>query len=180
MKQPLLCILILCLPIIAFSQTTEYGSFKIDGTEIIFQKVITVTGVSHEKLAEFLKKTQYVSNVNTNDGKIEADLADFVVDFKKFQFSQVAVPNFIQTGRFGGKISAEVRDGRYRVTIREFTMKGNIGYKEIASPEPMTNYACTNSGTVISRDWCKPNTLGLLEQALTDLLTYKESKDSDW
>lgn len=180
MKNALYLTLLL-IPCSLFAQSTEYGDFKIVNTELIYQKVFTQDSITAEKLAAFLKSAPGVSNVRMENGAVAADLNDFVVDYKKFQFSQVAVPHIIQTGRFSGKINTEVKDGKYRVTLTSIQMKGNIGYKTITAPESITNYACTNSGTNLSREWCKPNTLGLLDQALTDRFTYIDQKSSsDW
>lgn len=176
-----LCILLFLNPVVILAQATEYGSFKIDETEIIYQKVFDATGITAEKLAEFLGTVPELKNVSIAEGSVTADLTDLTVDYKKFKFSQVGTPPIIQTGRYSGKMVADVKENKYRITIRSFTVKGDIGYKRILQPEPMTNYACSNSGTILARDWCKPNMLGMLEQAITDKFIYKDSsKDSDW
>lgn len=176
-----LIFLLLITPILAFGQLTEYGSFKIVETEIIYQKIFFQDSITADKLVEFMKTVPEFKNVAAANGVVTADLSDLVVDYKKFQFSQVAVPPIIQTGRYTGKITAEVKDGKYRVTLKSIQMKGDIGYKKIPQPENLTNYAAQNSGTIFSKEWCKPNTLGLLEKAISDKLTYKEpKKDSDW
>lgn len=181
MRQGLLVICITSFPLLVFSQATEYGSFKIVNTEIIYQKVFNQDSITSEKLGEFLKAVPNVSNVEISDKGVQADLSDLVVDYKKFQFTQVATPPIIQTGRYSGKVSAECRDGRYRITISSITMKGDIGYKKIPNPEKMTNYACINSGTVLSKDWCRPNMLGLLDMAFSDKFLYKKPESgSDW
>jgi hypothetical protein len=179
MKQ-LLFLFLLC-PVIAFAQALEYGSFKIEETEIVYQKIFNADGITAEKLVEFFNTVPELKNAAIADGSVTADLTELTVDYKKFKFSQVGTPPIIQTGRYSGKVVADVKDGRYRITIRSFQMKGDIGYKRILQPEPMTNYACSNSGTILARDWCKPNMLGMLEQAITDKFNYKDpSKGSDW
>lgn len=174
-----LCLLI--MPITLAAQSTEYGNFKIVNTEIIYQKVFTADSITSDKVAEFLLTLQNVSNVSNNDGDVTADLTDLVVDYKKFQFTQVATPPIIQTGQFTGKISAAAKDGRYRITVKSIQMKGDMGYKKIPELENLTNYSCINNGTVLSRDWCKPTWLGLLDKAFTDRFTYVQvKKDGDW
>ena len=51
-----------------------------------------------------------------------------------------------------------------------------IGYKKIIAKDNLTSYACKNNGTVLAQDWCRPNMLGLLDQAFTDKLQYAEPK----
>lgn len=173
--------LLLLIPCALLAQTKEYGDFKIETTEIIYQKTQPQDSITVEKLAEFLKTVPGVSNVQLSGGAVTADLTDLTVDFKKFKFAQVNTPPIIQTGKYSGKIAMAVKENKYRTTVNSLTVKGDIGYKKIPNPEPLTNYACTNSGTIISRDWCKPTMLGLLNQAFTDRLQYvKQKKASDW
>jgi hypothetical protein len=172
------------IPFSAFSQTTSYVDFKLDNQEIIYQKVFPYDSVTVEKLGDFYVKLPYVSDFDRSSDRITFKINDVVVDYKKFQFSQVSTPSIIQTGKYSGEVSVDIKDGKYRVTVRKIQLTGDIVYKKITAPDNLTNYACRNNGTYISSDWCKPNTLGLLAKAFTDKLQYVESdakKDnSDW
>jgi hypothetical protein len=173
--------LLILIPCAIFAQsTTEYGSFKIQNTEIIYQKVFVQDSITSENLAKFLKSLPVVSNVEIVGDGVQADLTDFTVDFKKFQFAQVATPTLIQTGKYSGKVKIDGKAGKYRVTIKSMQVKGDAGYKKITSPDNLSNYATVNSGTTLNKDWLKPNTLGLLDKALTDLFTFKEVDGADW
>lgn len=163
------------------AQVANYGDFKIFENKVIYQHVFDCSSMTVELLDSVLRATPGVTEVAVKDGTITATLNDFVVDYKKFKFPQVSTPPIIQTGRFGGKLTAQVRDGRYRMTLEEITMKGNIGYKNIPDPEPMTEYATIKSATLLAQDWCRPNMLGLLNQALNDLFVCKaDPTASDW
>jgi len=175
-----LLFLVLLLPVALFAQAIEYGDFKIVDSEIIYQKVFIQDSVTTQKLQQFLKSVPNVSNIEVFGDVVQADLTDFIVDYKKFQFTQVATPTLIQTGRYSGKIKVDGKAGKYRVTIRSIQVKGDAGYKKITNPENLTNYATVNSATAINKDWMKPNTLGLLDKALTDRFTFKQGDSSDW
>ncbi len=168
-------------PAVCLSQPSAYGDFKLVNTEIVYQKIFERPSVTLEELDSLLKTSAGVGDIKVAAGSLSATLSDFVVDYKKFKFPQVSTPPIIQTGRFSGKITAEAKDGRYRITLEKITMKGNIGYKEIPGPEPMTNYACIKGATAIAGDWCRPNLLGVLNQALNDNFTYLQSASAtDW
>jgi hypothetical protein len=172
-------LLVISLP--GLAQPSTYGDFRIFENKVIYQHVFDCSSMTVERLDSILRATSGVTNVAMNDGAITATLTDFVVDYKKFKFPQVSTPPIIQTGRFGGKLTAQVRDGRYRITLEEITMKGNIGYKNIPDPEAMTEYATIKSATALSPEWCRPNMLGLLNQALNDLFVCKSDPTaSDW
>ena len=173
-----------CISFLGYGQTVSYGSFKVADQEIIYQKIFFQDSITLDKLGDFYAKQPNISDLEKSNDEIKFKLNDLVVDYKKFQFAQVAVPSFIQTGRYSGLVTVSAKDGKYRVTLRAIQLTGDMGYKKITEKDNLTNYACRNSGTVIAQDWCKPNTLGLLEKAFTDRLQFvekgKSTSGEDW
>ena len=171
----------LFLPVWVSAQTTSYGDFRLVNMEVVYQKVFDRPSVTLEELDSLLRSSAGVSDVTLSEGSISAKLTELVVDYRKFKFPQVSTPPIIQTGRFSGKLTAEAKDGRYRITLEQITMKGDIGYKNIPEPEPITNYATIKGATALAGDWCRPNLLGVLNQALNDRFTYTMSASrTDW
>jgi hypothetical protein len=169
---------------LVFAQTTTYGSFKLVDQALIYQKVFAQDSITSAKLAAYYQTLPYLANVTQAGEEVNFEFNDLIVDYKKFQFAQVGVPPIIQTGRYSGKAFVNVKEGKYRLTITNIQMTGNIGYKNITTKENLTNYACENNGTAIHQNWCKPNTLGLLEKAFTDKFQFvevaKKKNDGDW
>ena len=168
---------------LTFGQAESYGNFKVVNQEIIYQKVFFNDSITLNKLGDFYVKLPYVSDLDMSNDEIKFKLNDLVVDYKKFQFAQVATPSIIQTGKYSGLVTVNAKDGKYRVTVTAIELTGDIGYKKITTKDKLTNYACRNSGTYISQDWCKPNTLGLLDKAFTDKLEYidpNKATSGDW
>lgn len=164
---------------------TAYGNFRIEEQQLIFQKIFLNDSVSAHKLAAYYKTLPYVSDVNTSGDEVSFSLNELIVDYKKFQFTQVATPSIIQTGKFSGQVTVGVKDGRYRITVRNIVLTGDIGYKKITAKESLTSFACKNNGTIMAQDWCRPNMLGLLDQAFVDKLQFVEASkkvadDKDW
>ena len=186
MKRILIFLLFVAQVQCAFAQgNTAFGNFKIDEQELIYQKIFLNDSITPAKLAEYYKTLPFLSNVSSSADEVTFDLNELVVDYKKFQFTQVATPNIIQTGKYSGHATVGVKDGRYRVTVRDIVMTGDIGYKKITAKEPLTSFACKNNGTIMAQDWCRHNMLGLLDQAFTDKLQFIEQKkkkadDKDW
>jgi hypothetical protein len=183
MKIPLLILLSVC-SIFSQAQITTYGNFKTADQEIIYQKVFTQDSITVEKLSAFYTALPFVANVQTSGDEVTFDMNDITVDYRKFQFSQVSTPPVILTGKYSGKVTVGVKDGKYRVTVNAIMFTGDLGHKKVTEKDKLTNHACRNSGTVISPDWCKPNTLGLLDKAFTDKLQFisaekKKTKD-EW
>ena len=159
---------------------TSYGDFKLVDQEIIYQKVFEQDSITPAKLEAYYKTLPYVSNLIIKSDGVDFDVNDMTVDYKKFQFSQVATPAIIQTGKYSGKVSIGIKDGRYRVTVKSIQLTGDNVYKKITTKEPLTTYATKNNGTILHPDWCRPNQLGLLDKAFTDRLECKKADDGDW
>jgi hypothetical protein len=181
----LFCFLIILVPFFTQAQgNTAYGNFKLVDQEIIYQKIFVQDSVTVKKVAEFYKTLPYISNLQSGADEVTFDLNDLVVDYKKFQFTQVATPSIIQTGKYSGKAVIGVKDGKYRITVHTIMLTGNIGYKNITEKDKLTSYAAKNNGTILNPEWCKPNTLGLLDKAFTDKLQYipqeKKIAKDDW
>ncbi len=169
--------------ICSIAQPTTFGNFKVVEQEIIYQKIFVQDSLSVPVLEEYYKALPYVSNVVVKPDGLQFEVNDIMVDYKKFQFSQVSTPPIIQTGKYSGKVTLSIKDDKYRITFHTLQVTGDIGYKKITTKENLTNYSCKNNGTVISQDWCKPNMLGLLDQAFTDKLQFvakKKVDEGDW
>lgn len=166
------------------AQVTTYGNFKLEDQQMIFQKIFLHDSVTLDKIGEYFGKQPFAKNVSVTDGEVTFDLNELIIDYKKFGFSQVATPSVIQTGKFFGRVSITVKEGKYRVSVRDINFTGDLGYKKITTKDKLTNYACRDNGTYMSPDWTKPNTLGLLDKAFSDKLEFVEPKskknEGDW
>ena len=178
MKQ-IIIFLLSFVSLTAHAQATEYGDFKLQDQEIIYQAIFQNEKVTYAKLEEQYKKNKQFSNIKVGANEITFNVNDLTVDYLKFQFSQVQTPLILQTGKFSGQASVAIRDGRYRVTFSKIMVTGEIGYKSIKEKEALTGSCSKNNGTQLSQDWMKPNTLGLLGKAFTDNFELKV-KDDDW
>ena len=177
--KKILTLVLVAVANLAFAQAVSYGDFKTSEQEIIYQKVFNNDSISVAKLEEFYKKQPFVSNLQTKGDGVEFDMNDIAVDYKKFQYTQVNTNIAMQTGKYSGKVSVGVKDGKYRVTVKAIQFTANLGYKMVTEKDNLTRYATKNSGTIMAEDWCKPNMLGLLNKAFTDKLEYKKTGD-DW
>ena len=164
----------------AMAQTTSFGNFKIVDQEIIYQKVFTQDSIKAAALEKYYKTLPYITNLEVNSEGVQFEVIDITVDYKKFQMSQVNTPLIMQGGKFSGIVSIGVKDNKYRVTMKSIEMTGDMVYKKITEKDKLTTYSTRNSATMLSPDWCRPNMLGLLDQAFTDKLRFKKGDKGDW
>lgn len=171
--------LVLLIPCVSQAQITQYGSFKILDGEVIYQKVFNEDSITADKMVKFLRTLPTIGNIRSDGETVTADLLFLTIDFKKLKVAQSASPLIIQTGNFTGKLTFDMKPGKYRTTLRDIKMKGDTGSKKITEPENITGYVTTDNGTALSPAWCKPASLGLLEQQISDRIKYKKT-DTDW
>lgn len=172
-------LLLILISGVAMAQTMSFGNFKIVDQEIIYQKVFTQDSITAVALEKYYKTLPYVSNLEVNPDGVQFQVNDIMVDYKKFQISQVNTPPIMQSGKFTGTVSVGVKEGKYRVTVKSIMMTGDMGYKKITEKDKLTTYSTRNSATILAQDWCRPNMLGLLDQAFTDKLQYKKA-EGEW
>lgn len=165
--------------LVSKAQPTSYGDFKLVDQEIVYQVVFQKEGISYAELEKYYAKNSAFKNIKISANEMTFDFNDLTVDYLKFQFSQVETPLILQTGKFSGKASVSVREGRYRVTLNQIMVTGEIGYKSIKEKEPLTGLCSKSNGTQLSQEWMKPNTLGLLGKAFADNFELKSTED-DW
>lgn len=177
--KKLICLLLLLTPFALHAQITQYGSFKILESEVLYQRVFNIDSVTVENMVEFLKTIPTIGNIQAGDGTVTADLIYLTIDYKKFKVPQNTVPKIIQTGIFNGKLFFDMKPGKYRATLRSIQLKGDTDARKITEPEFLTKHSTTDNGTAISKDWAKPTLLGLLEQQINERLTYK-AVNTDW
>jgi hypothetical protein len=179
MNNKILTLLLALITHVACAQAVSFGNFKVAEQEIIYQKIFTLDSITTSKLEAYYKTLPYISNIESKSDGIQFDLTDINVDYKKFQYSQVNTNIVMQTGKYSGKVTVGVKDGKYRITIKAIQFTGNLGYKMITEKDNLTRYATKNSGTIMAEDWCRPNMLGLLDKAFTDKLELKKA-DDEW
>jgi hypothetical protein len=177
--KKLMLLALMTITCIASAQTVSFQDFKIAEQEIIYQKIFQQDSITAPLLEAYFKTVPVFKNLVASGDGVTFNIEDLTIDYRKFQFSQVGTPPIMQTGKFSGEVSVGVKDGKYRVTFKSIKVTGDIGYKKITEKDNLTSYACKNSGTILSQDWCRPNMLGLLDQALTDKFQYRKVKD-DW
>jgi hypothetical protein len=172
--------LLLLLPTALQAQkVTQYGSFKIYDGEVLYQKVFNQDSITVEKMVNFLKTVPTIGNIQASEGTVTADLLFMTIDFKMLKVAESTAMYIMQNGNFTGKLIFDMKPGKYRATLRDIKMKGDTGSKKIPEPENITAYVTVDNGTALAPAWCKPTSLGLLEQQINDRLKYKAT-DTDW
>ncbi len=177
--QPYIVFFLAICGVPAIAQPSSYENFKLVDQEIVYQAIFEKEGISYVELEKYYTKNKHISGIKITANEMTFDVNDLTVDYLKFQFSQVQTPLILQTGKYSGKISVSIRDGRYRVTFNQIMVTGEIGYKSIKEKEPLTGLCSKSNGTQLSQDWMKPNTLGLLGKAFADNFEVKTT-DDDW
>ena len=100
------------ISISAYAQNVAFGSFKIVEQEILYQKVFSQDSITAAALEKYYKTLPYVSNLESSAEGVQFDVKDITVDYRKFQISQVATPPIMQSGKYSGKVSIGVKDGK--------------------------------------------------------------------
>ncbi|HYC84738.1 MAG TPA: hypothetical protein VEB86_05925 [Chryseosolibacter sp.] len=119
MKKFVLTLTILVSNAIVFAQKapiTQFRHFKIDNNDLIYQRVVDTT-VSATDALKYLRSLSGTRKVQLVDDFITAEFENVPVDIRRIGRNWLFVPGVITDYNISGKLTVELREGRYRITL---------------------------------------------------------------
>lgn len=112
---------------LSFCQTQLWNNFYKDETNIklYWQQVIEKNYTLASLIAE-IKSSGNFKEIEQVDDKIICQFEPFKPDYERCGYNDLEVPNFITLGLVSGNIIFEVKEGRYRVTIKKIVAYPNL------------------------------------------------------
>jgi len=121
-----------------FAQPKPYNLVLEDGG-VYWQLVVDVENADSIQIAndliETLNSSGHIENVEPAKGYIRFSIKDYIMDVKKYGIKKSA-PAIYRDGRWSGKGRIDVKNGRYRVTVKDivvFYNAGQLGFSDIIS-----------------------------------------------
>lgn len=99
-------------------------NFVIENSQVSWQKVYE-TNKNFDQLITSIKNRNSIIIKEQNENIVEGEISNLVMDYRKAGFSRMGTP-FVLNGdnKYFGYFRIEFKDGRYRVTARNITSKG--------------------------------------------------------
>lgn len=116
-----LIILIFLLPFYSISQE-NVTSFKVEnGSQLVWDRVIQ-KNVNPSDFFQYLESTGYFNNITKTDSTFTANFNGVKCDYKSAGLTRMSIPIMYADSEYSGGVLIQVREGRYRVVLRNISM----------------------------------------------------------
>ena len=169
--------LLFSYPISLLAQTSV-SNFHISDQTVFWQKVFE-TNLTKEEIVKGLKATGHFENYQITENELMASMKAIPPLFKGSGYSRAQLPIYIGRSDIIGFIHLEIKESRYRVTIKniEFVQAYDDAVSKSGEKTQLSTFAIKSSSTDFKKSFIKSPSK-VLDFTFTNLFTIK--KMSDW
>lgn len=178
MRSILLILAIFCFK--SYSQELEFDSFKLEDGNFIWQKVYE-TELSNDDLVKYFKTSGIIKNLDNLKNSITGTIVNLDLDYKGFGNTEMNTAMYISRSYFNSFILIELKDGRYRITLKEMKLvqKYSDGLNEEGEISELKDYAIKNNNSDFKKMFTKSPS-GIINYTFAKVFEIKKKKKSDW
>jgi hypothetical protein len=175
--------IIVVLTVLVFTEASgqdTINNFTVVNGEMYWQRVYQ-TGLSFDELVEQVQESGLMEGIEVAEDKIIGNMKPMNADYKGSGYSEMSIPMYVPRHSYVGYINIEMREGRYRVTIKRIllTKKYNDPISEQGTQLELEFFALTDEGEFSRNFKKKPSTI--LNYTFTKEFDFKElSIRDDW
>lgn len=157
----------------------ENNNFKIENGALIWQKVYE-SKFSPEDISNQLKSKGVVKHVNLSNNMLTGDI-NTQANYKGAGFREMNIPMFVPRNDISCSVTINFKEGRYRVTLRNFKLIANTEdpLTEIGETSTLETYALKKRNTAF-----KDNFLGAPSQiynyTFNNIFLIKDTENNNW
>lgn len=181
----------LSLPAYAQREITTYQGFNVVNREVIWVRVFhqeEPAAVLSEKLFTHLSRKAWIENVRYEGKDLVGNLINYRPDYKRYggKFRNTSI--LLRTGRWDGKVTINIQDGKYRVILEGLhyeaqqarTGSGKATIEKHPVSGVLSQWALNDYRTSFRRK--RFNNLDILHLSFSDsfTLTTNQLIDGDW
>jgi hypothetical protein len=178
MRNIILIISCIVFSLNGFTQDNQ-DYFVIENSKVIWQKVYETTKTK-EELTTYFKESGLFSSFEIGEGKLITELKDQVVDKKKGGVT--GVPMAVLMYDYKGIVVIDLKENKYRVTLKVITLVLNINNPALAGrkgDEDSFEKLYLKKGTNQFKGWFPKKSGKVYNANYLDLFTVKEVKTND-
>lgn len=178
MRTILLILTIICFK--SYSQDLEFENFKLEDGNLLWQKVYE-TEISNDKIIKSLKTSGIIKDIESLESSMTGTIENLDLDYKGFGKTEMNTAMYISRSYFKSFVLIELKDGRYRITLKEMKLvqKYSDGLNEEGEISELKDYAIKNSKTEFRKSFKKAPS-GILNFTFEKVFGIKKKKKSDW
>lgn len=150
-------------------------SFKAEGGHLVWDRVF-INDINANSLFSYLESTGYFSSVNKTDSTFSANFNKVHCDYKSAGLTRMSLPIMYADAIYSGGVMIQVKDGRYKVVLRNIAMSMQATNFETTLDlvEPLNNVVKNGQ---IKKSFLKKPAL-VLEVTFRNIFTVVKSDDN--
>ena len=115
-------VVLFLITIKSFSQTLEFNNFKYTNGNLTWQKVYT-TNATTNNIVKSLKTTGIIKNITEFNNSFTGTIENLELDYRGFGKTGINTPFYIVNNYLECFILVELKENKYRVTLKEIKLK---------------------------------------------------------
>lgn len=157
--------------LISLTMSAQTNNFSVtDNGKLIWQKVFDTTMSADDIYTTLINDGRFV-DIQNNGGAITCRIPNTTIDVTEYGYSRGSVAMYVVLYDLTGFATIQVKDGRYRVTVEDFTMVCNTnGTSRIGDRTPLDTWAVR--GSALSKGFSKAPS-AIYDAFLTEKFTLK-------
>lgn len=102
-------------------QTDTVNGFKIENDEVIWQHIFK-TNQTQEDLIKSIKMSGLLSDIKESEGTLSGNFSKMESEFKKAGYTETNTPIYVSRMFITGFAILEIKDNKYRVTLKKMVL----------------------------------------------------------
>lgn len=170
----------------SYSQLLEYDNFLFEDGELIWQKVYE-TNSSKKEVINVFRTAEFIKDLDVFEDKLVGFIENLFINLNGYSKRGMLIPWYIETSYFSSFLLVELKEGRYRITLKDMKLMKKYGVDTPAnfSPVEVGEYIDLK---VYATDRVKKDFRRKFKKAASGILNFifdknfqiKQNSDSDW
>lgn len=153
---------------------TAQNDFKIENGQLIWQKVI-YEKASQQDIESSMRSSGMFDNISSGSSII-ADIKETPINYRDAGFNTGNCPMYISASNMTGTVNIDLKDDRYRITVRNILLEGNVPNLAIAQHKGTLDYYATKKGEF--RKAFETKHYIIFQKQFESMFTF--NNDNDW
>lgn len=178
MRTILLIFTVICFK--SYSQNLEFENFKLEGGNLIWQKVYN-TELSNDEIIKSFKTSGIIKDLENSDNTLIGTIGYLDLDYKGFGKTEMNTAMYISRRYFKSFVLIELKEERYRITLKEMKLvqKYSDGLNEEGEISELKDYAVKNNNSDFRKSFKKAPS-GIMNFTFDRTFEIKNKEKSDW
>ncbi|MBN2520414.1 MAG: hypothetical protein JXB17_07920 [Bacteroidales bacterium] len=174
------CLVLVLIASTILSQNLS-NNFILNDDKTIKWQYIHESDIGFDEILEAIKGKGYFENINEGDGYIICDFKPYEIPYEKYGYTTMNAPIYISRNVVSASLKFELKEGRYRVTIKNILLTQNVddNFSQMGEQHSF-EWWVLNKKSEIKNNFFDPGSNIMNQDFLIKTLFKKTENDDNW